>query len=148
MGTVPLLFDGPKENDRSLCAPHNCQNSNIEAVVAQLLLVVDPAALHFLVLHFSQEEMPIYDTRCFSNCFVIKSSHTRCPLCEGSKSVHSAFEHVAVDVLLGLAAMAVNAGLPLAKLRQKTGTQLFTPNLLLGRPLLPLPARQLCLTTT
>lgn len=34
----------------------------------------------------------------------------RCPLHKGSKSIHSVFEHVAVVVLLGLAAMAVNTG--------------------------------------
>lgn len=48
----------------------------------------------------------------------------RCPLHEGSKSVHSVFEHVAAVVLLGLAAMAVNAVfLPLPKLGQNPGTQ-------------------------
>lgn len=56
---------------------------------------------------------------CFLNCFVIRSSHTRCLLREGSKSVHSVFEHVALVVLLGLAAVAVNAGFTTAQIRAK-----------------------------
>lgn len=114
MVTVPSLFAAPRKItgaiNNSLCAHPRCQNSNVQAVAAQLLLVIDPAALHFPVLCFSQVGIPMYRTCCFSNCFVIRSSHMRCPLHEGSKSVHSVFEHVAVVVLLGLAAMVVNAG--------------------------------------
>lgn len=48
--------------NNNLCALPKCQNSNIQAVAAQLLLVIDPAALHFPVLCFSQVGTPMCRT--------------------------------------------------------------------------------------
>lgn len=68
MVTVPSLLaqllTAPRKMleaiNNSLCAHSTCQNSNIQAVAAQLLLLIDPAALHFPVLCFSHAGIPRY----------------------------------------------------------------------------------------